>query len=84
MSGLSEKVSSRAQFGTMIRRPRGLLTKEERSVIALKKAAEQARLQLKNALRVSVAIQAQITELTIRATAAEDEYQKSKAALEAK
>jgi hypothetical protein len=53
-------------------------------VIALEKAANQAQLEVENAVAAAVALGARITGLREQAAAAVAAYEKAKAALEAK
>jgi hypothetical protein len=49
MPGLNEEAKSGERFAAVVNKPRGLLTAEERKVIALEKARADASFALENA-----------------------------------
>lgn len=84
MSEMKDKSRATDHFDAIGKKQRGLLTKEERHVIALKKAADQAAFEFRNCAAV-VAKQSDrakvLEEAAVRAKAA---FEKAQAELEAK
>lgn len=71
-------------FDALVRKGRALFTREERIVVALKQAADQADLELKNSMVVAERAAAKVAPLRDAAAKARKAFEEAKAGLEKK
>lgn len=84
MPGMNDAGAAGERFSVVARKHRAALTKDERRLIALGKAASQAVLALNNHKQAVAAMTDRLVQLEEGAVAAQREFDAAKAALEAK
>lgn len=77
MAGLNDASKTQDSFQSNV--SRGLLTKEERKVEALRKASEQAEMELKNAMNAMAAHMEKVQQLEAASKSAQSDYETAKA-----
>lgn len=84
MSKMIDKSKASSRFDGIVVKQRGLLTRQERNVIALKRAADDAVLAFNNCLAASAKLVERAKLLEEAAVRAKAEFEKAQAELEAK
>lgn len=84
MSGTTDKSSATSKFDVVIRKQRGLLTKEERQFIALQKGLGDAEYAAARAAETAKAAADRAAKANARVEQLRTQFEAAKAALEAK
>lgn len=84
MAEMKDKNMAADRFDGIVKKQRGLLTREERQLIALKKAADQAAFEVKNCASAMANQTTRLEALKKLSTEAYIIFEKAQAALEGK